>query len=237
MSNGYWGACDLHDERNVRTRSSVLLSYSHNGCEKNIVVDVGPDFRHQCLQEGIKKIDSVLMTHAHADHLHGLDDLRPFAFNHGPIPLYGHEDVLRHIEEGFGYAIRGKNPFINTHAFKVEESFELFGMEVKAILQKHGDSDSYGFVFPRFAYTTDLSEFSASSWNLLNELDLWVISCNNYTSNEKHAGLDQVLEWISQKNPKKAVLTHMGCNIDYSEIAKILPKNVIAAWDGMEMLL
>ncbi len=233
---GNWGACDPSNPRNRRSRPSVFIEW--NGC--NILVDTSPDLRGQLLDAAIDRIDAVLFTHVHADHIHGIDDLRAvYRLTRRIIDTYGEPDVIEAIVRRFSYLFQGEvpddalyRPVLAAHAF--EGRFALAGGEVAPYPQDHGICASTGFRLGRFAYSTDVVELGEAAFEALAGIDVWVVDClRAEPAHPTHAHLERTLGWIDRVRPGRAVLTHMNHQTDYKEFAALLPQGVEPAYDGM----
>lgn len=228
--------CTSLDARNQRTRCSSLITLD-NG--KNILIDTGPDLRQQALREGLTHIDAVLYTHTHADHLHGIDDLRSFCqMQRSQIPLYASHTATKHITEKFGYTLREASdywdlPVLKIHA--IETAFELFGQKIIPIPLKHGNSDIFGYRIGNLAYLTDVSAISETSLNLLQHLDVLLLDCLRYTTHFTHINVEQSLHYASQIIAKSTYLIHMTHELEYSELTSKLPGNVFLGYDGLKI--
>lgn len=239
--HGLWGACDPHHPQNKRLRTSLLIQYKG----QNWLMDAGPDLRYQLLREGIEKIDGVFLTHAHADHLFGLADLRPLALHRGVnIPTYADQQTTEICRKVFGYLIDdGKVPHDMPLFQKpclemrhLEESFMWNGLSVKTFLQDHGPMMSRGFRFGSWAYSTDVCGLGQKALDGLKGIDLWFVDCASLDGATKsHANLKMALGWIEEVKPKLAILIHMGISLDYEKLKAQLPKGVIPAYDGMQI--
>lgn len=233
--SGIWGACDPHEPRNSRTRSSVVIE--HEGFR--LLVDSGPDFRRQMLAAGLNHIDGVLYTHAHSDHIAGLDELR--AVNRviqRPLPLFATESVLAELRARFDYAFHPwegggfYRPAFDVKTIHSDDPLLVGPLRGNTIEQRHGRMDSVGVRFGRFAYCTDVEHFPAGL-DALKDLDVWVVGCFQYKPHPAHAWLERVLEWREKIKPKRTILTHMGPDMDYRVLTASLPQGVEPAWDGM----
>ncbi len=219
--------------KNKRLRSSLFLS-TWGG---NIVIDTSTDLRQQALHNGIRRIDAVLFTHSHADHVHGIDELR--SFNHlknGRIPCYGSRETVTNLKRMFFYIfekdtqIGGGLPRLDM--FPVEDSFQLFGLDIQPIPVMHGKLAIFGYRIQNMAYITDCSEFPSSSLKYLRGLDLLFINALRYEPHPTHFNVEKALGLIKSVNPKRGVILHLGHQIDYYDNHKF-PKNVELAYDNM----
>lgn len=235
---GFWGNCNPNNIKNKRSRSSLLIAA--NG--KNIIVDTSPDFKQQVLPLGLSHLDAILFTHIHADHVHGIDEVRPFYFfmNKGPIPIYGDSDTINQIEASFSYLFTNKVSAENEKlyptilkSFIVKDTFYINDLKFIPFIQNHGFSYSLGYRLDNFAYSTDVVGLDDSAFDVLEGIDVWIVDCTGYLPRPTHSHLDLTLSWIKKIKPKKAFLTHMNYELDYDELRKKLPNNIEPAYDGM----
>ena len=230
-----WGACDPNDPRNRRRRAALLVE--HDGV--TVVVDTGPDFRMQMLDAGVRRLDAVLLTHDHADHAHGIDDLRQFFHLTGtPVPCFASAATWAVLEARFGYIFAGTAFYPATAAANVMPAeLTLGGLTIRSFDQHHGDVVSLGFRFAAgglaVAYSTDVKDLPAAAHPLLADLDLWVVDALRARPHPTHSHLDQTLGWIDAFRPRRAVLTHMDQSLDYRTLAAALPAGVEPGFDGL----
>jgi len=228
--------CLSDNPKNKRTRCSSAITMP-NG--EVILIDTGPDLRTQALRENLSRVDAVLYTHTHADHLHGIDDLRAFCqLQKKQIPLYGKQDTLVHILAKFGYTIREPGDFWELPVLSLNEinqAFELFGVTITPVPVKHGRSDILGYRIGNMAYLTDVSEIPDSSLALLDNLDLLLLDCLRYTTHYTHIHLEQSLAYASQIEAKQTYLIHMTHDIEYEALSSQLPANVHVGFDGLKL--
>ena len=230
-----WGRCDPTDRRNRRRRASVLIESRG----KTVLIDMSPDLREQLLDAGVARIDAILLTHAHADHLHGIDDLR--AINRvmkRAIPLYATAGTLAEIGRRFGYALKPVPP--GEHFFKptlapheIAGPFEAAGLPVVPFAQDHGFSTTLGFRIGGFGYSTDVTELGENAFQALAGIDVWFVDCLRREPHPTHSHLTKTLAWIARVGPRRAVLTHMDQSLDYRELAAELPAGVEPGQDGL----
>jgi phosphoribosyl 1,2-cyclic phosphate phosphodiesterase len=227
--------CRSPDPRNKRLRCSILVEAQG----RTILVDTGPDLRQQCLAAGVATLDGLLFTHAHADHVHGIDDLRAIN-NNQMAPVQAHADarVLERIRERFPYAFEGGRasfgwwrPEIAPNPF--EGPFRVGGIEVVPFRQKHGRGVSWGFRIGRFAYSTDTDGLDERAFACLRGVDTWLVDALRDRPHPSHAHLDLTLAWIDRVAPSEAFLTHMNHEVDYADWASRLPAGVLPAHDGL----
>jgi len=230
--------CVSTDKRNHRTRCSSAITLD-NG--KVILIDTGPDLRQQALREGLMNVDAVLYTHTHADHLHGIDDLRAYCQRQRcQIPLYGSPDAMRHIADKFGYTLREAGDFWDLPILKVNpviSSFSLFEQTIMPIPIKHGYSDIYGYRIGNLVYLTDVSAIPDSSMPLLNDVDVLLLDCLRITPHYTHVNLEQSLVLASQIGAKATYLIHMTHDLEYNALSAQLPANVFVGYDGLKISL
>jgi phosphoribosyl 1,2-cyclic phosphate phosphodiesterase len=224
--------CASSASRNKRTRCSALLEWSG----RKVLIDTATDFRQQALREGIDQIDSVFFTHAHADHVHGIDDLRTFTLRSGQaIPVYATRSVITRIEGLFSYifsdaAAPGYRPRLEIN--EVNGPFELYGQSVKPIPLVHGPGESLGYRIGNLAYVVDCSAIPESSWDLLAGVEVMVIDALRFREHESHLNISQAIEVGRKLQVKKTVLTHLTHDVDYARHSSGLPEGVEFAYDG-----
>lgn len=231
--------CVSDNPRNKRTRCSSLVTLDSG---ENILIDTGPDLRDQALRENIKRVDAVLYTHTHADHLHGIDDLRAFCqLQRMQIPLYAKEDAVAHITQKFGYVLREPSgdywdlPVLRTET--VHGTFELFGVKITPIPVTHGKSHILGYRIGNFAYMTDVSEIPESSLALLEGLDVVFLDCLREKSHPTHVNIEQSLAYIGRIKAKQSYMIHMTHELEYASLTSKLPKNVFVGFDGLKLTI
>jgi phosphoribosyl 1,2-cyclic phosphate phosphodiesterase len=241
---GEWGACDPHNPKNRRTRASMLVEQvSDDGALTSVVIDTGPDFRSQMIAVGARDLNAVVLTHAHADHLHGIDDIRSFVYkNEHRMPVWGDPVTMERVIEGFRYVFEtpaGSNypPIARAMMIDISGVFEIEGpggaVPFLPIVQHHGDAHSLGFRIGDFAYCTDVSDFPADSLPKLEGLETLVIDCLQYRHHPSHLSLQQAMDWIEKIGPRRAILTHMHIPLDYDTVCRETPDHIEPAYDGM----
>jgi phosphoribosyl 1,2-cyclic phosphate phosphodiesterase len=237
LVGGIWGDCDPDDPRNRRRRPSILLRTG----TATILVDTSPDLRAQLLDAGVTNVDGVLFTHSHADHCHGLDDLRPLVYARGqPIPAYSDPATMANLTARFGYAFASSaspdaaySAMLRDHTIAVGAPFTLFGLEVVAFRQSHGPITTLGFRIGPVGYSPDAVEIGEDGFRALAGVDLWIVDCLRHTPHPSHAHFDRTMAWIRRVAPKRAVLTHMNHTMNYADVAAQCPPGVEPGRDGL----
>lgn len=228
--------CRSNNPKNKRLRCSAAIMTDQGDV---ILIDTGPDLRAQSLRAELTRADAVLYTHTHADHLHGIDDLRAFCqIKKKQIPLYGKSDAMQHIQDKFGYAIRPAGDFWDLPVLSLNPitgPFELFGLTITPIPVKHGYSDILGYRIGNMAYLTDVSDIPASSMSLLKNLDILMLDCLRYTPHYTHINVEQSLAFAGQINALDTYLIHMTHDIDYDKLSTELPDHIHVAFDGLKL--
>lgn len=228
--------CTSPDSRNRRRRCSIFVEASG----LNILFDTGPDLRMQCIDAGIGHVDALIFTHAHADHLHGLDDVRQINNCTGqPLATYAHGAVLQRIEDRFPYVFLGGQhphggfwrPEITPHA--IDGPFRIKDLDIEAFRQKHGRGESWGFRIGDFAYSTDTDGLDEAAFAALAGTQVWIVDALRDRPHPSHAHLAKTLEWIERVGPRRAYLTHMNHEVDYSTWCAATPEGVEPAFDGL----
>ena len=227
--------CNSPDPHDRRTRPSVLIEYEGH----SVLVDTTPDFRQQALREGMRYLDAVLFTHAHADHLLGLDDLRPLTFwREGKILLYGHASVLERVREVFGYIFEGDYNYGGRGAIELREisgPVELFGACFLPVKVMHGAEEIYGYRFGSAAYVTDFSEIPEESMAQLTGLDILFLDALRHRPHPTHSTLENSVRLVERLQPKRAFFTHISHDLGHEETNRSLPENVRLAHDGLKL--
>ena len=227
--------CTSTDPRDRRTRPSIAVAWEGH----RVVIDTGPDFRMQALREGIDHVDAVLYTHSHADHILGLDDLRPLSFRHkNKIPLYADDDAAGVIERIFDYTF-DTGAWYPTRArvemHRMGTSVEVEGAVFQRIPLTHGRIEVAGFRFGNAAYLTDMNDIPESSFALLKDLDVVILDALRKTPHPSHATLEQAVAFVGRIQPRRAFFTHMSHDVSHAETNKELPENIQLAYDGLRI--
>jgi len=228
--------CASNDPKNRRSRPSIAVEQGAT----RLLIDAAPDLRQQMLSTGLSRFDAVFLTHEHADHTNGTDDLR--SVNHQmdrPLDVYSSPKTLELVQQRFGYAFKPNEP--GRGWYKPElvpralgfEPVTIGDIEVRSFSQAHGSLETLGFRFGDVAYSTDTNGLSDSAFEALDGVGLWIVDCLRPGRNPMHAHLDLSLEWIARVKPRRAILTHMNHEFDYHELSKSLPEGVEPAYDGM----
>jgi phosphoribosyl 1,2-cyclic phosphate phosphodiesterase len=230
--------CTSDNPRNKRTRCSVAIETDSG---KVILIDTGPDLRTQALRENLRRVDAVLYTHAHADHLNGIDDLRGFCIkNKMQIPLYGNASTMENISSRFGYALREPGDYWDwpvLSATTVSAPFEACGEWITPIPVTHGKADILGWRVRDFAYLTDVSEIPRESMPLLQGLEVLLLDCLRYKFHPTHISVEQSLAYASQIAAKSTYLIHMTHELEYASLESTLPQGVHVGYDGLRLAL
>ncbi|PYE44572.1 phosphoribosyl 1,2-cyclic phosphate phosphodiesterase [Rhizobium sp. PP-F2F-G20b] len=246
---GDWGACDPLNPKNRRLRAALLVEQvAEDGGRTTVLIDTGPDVREQLLSAGVKDLDAVVYTHSHADHLHGIDDLRGFVIhNRRQTPIWADAFTLARIRDGFGYCLEsppGSNYPPIIRACLIETSLQPFQVEgaggpiaFQPLLQMHGSIHSLGFRVGDVAYCTDVSDFPPETVDKLGGLQTLVIDTLQYQYHPSHLSLDQSLTWIETIAPQRAILTHMHVPLDYDTVMRETPAHVEPAYDGLQIMV
>lgn len=239
---GDWGACNPAERRNRRTRSSIVLQALGAGGRNDgtLLIDTAPDMRTQLLDCAIARVDAVLFTHAHADHIVGIDDVRILNRIAGrPLEAFGTAATLEEISSRFAYIFRPwqppgfYRPVLLPRPVVPGETVTIGGLQLRCFDQDHGYSRSLGVRAGPLAYSTDAVALDEAAFATLEGVDTWVVGCFQRDPHRTHAWLDRVLEWVARVRPRRAVLTHMGQDMDWAWLDARLPAGVEAGHDGM----
>lgn len=233
---GDWGACDPAEPRNRRSRASILIE----GPDGGLLVDTSPDMRSQLLACGIRHVAAVLYTHAHADHIVGLDDVRILnRIAERPLDAFGTEATLSEIERRFEYAFRPWQPpgffrpVLVPRVVTPGQTVAAAGLTVTVFEQDHGLSRTLGLRVGGFGYSTDAVELDDAAFAVLDGVDTWVVGCFQRTPHRTHAWPERVLDWVGRLRPRRTILTHMGPDLDWRWMRRKLPDHVEPGYDGL----
>ena len=240
---GHWGACDPNEPKNRRRRCSLLVTRENGSGVTRVLIDTSPDMRDQLLDAGVGDLDAVVFTHAHADHTHGIDDLRQVVFNIGRrLPVWADGPTQDALISRFGYAFvqpRGSSypPILELNAISGPIEIEGAGgvLRLDPFSADHGAIDALGFRIGPLAYLPDAVAIPEESWPKLAGLDCWIVDALRYKPHPTHAHLDLALEWLARARPRRGVLTNMHIDLDYSTLAAALPEGIVPAYDGMQI--
>lgn len=234
-----WGSCDPAEPKNRRRRVSILVEEG----ESRVLVDTSPDLREQLLDAGVNHVSAVIWTHDHADHCHGIDDLRQlYHFTGQPVAGYAREQTLETLRQRFGYVFDGNNGYPPTARQNLlPDRLTIGPLAIRVVDQPHGATTSAGLHFEfggkRIAYSTDFNELTSDMANLFEDLDLWIVDALRERPHPTHPHLAQVLHWIDRLKTRRAILTHMDHSMDYRRLRSILPSHVEPGFDGLEVVL
>ena len=230
--------CTSADPRDNRLRPSILVRYA----DREILIDTTPDFRTQALRAPIERVDAILYTHAHADHILGLDDVRPFNYRQrAEIPIYAMQETLDAIRRVFNYAFEAEPgqtsiPRLTLHPIE-EEPFALFGLRITPLLVMHGEARILGFRFGAAAYITDQSDIPESTKEQLCGLDVLFLDALRHKPHPTHSTVEQSLKWVEELKPRRTFFTHMCHDLGHAATEASLPEGVHLAYDGLEIVV
>ena len=241
---GDWGDCDPSNPKNRRTRCSLLAEQFGAGDEPTrVLIDTSPDMREQVLGAGIGSLDGVLYSHGHADHIHGIDDLRGFAMNiRRRVEVFADKPTMTRLKTGFGYCFETPAggdypPILNGNDIAAGENVTINGaggaLTALPLLQNHGSIHSLGFRIGNLAYSPDVNGLPADAVAALADLDVWIIDALRHKPHPSHFSVEETLAWIDRIRPKRAILTHMHVDLDYETLRRSLPDHIEPAFDGM----
>jgi len=238
---GHWGDCDPANPRNTRRRCSLLVERVTDDGATRVLIDTSPDLRAQLLDAGVGALDAVVYTHAHADHVHGIDDLRMIVFNmRRRLPVWADGDTQNDLYSRFGYAFVQPEdspypPILDMHTIQGDITVDGAGgpVTLAPFRVNHGAIDALGFRIAELAYLPDVASIPDAAWPALDSLDCWILDALRRTPHPTHAHLDLALEWIARARPRRAVLTNMHIDLDYATVTAETPDHVTPAFDGM----
>lgn len=240
---GHWGDCDPKNPRNRRTRCSLLVERRTRGGVTRVLIDTSPDMRQQLLDAGVGALDAVVFTHGHADHTHGIDDLRQIVFNtKARLPVWADADTSEGLLSRFGYAFvqPAGSPYppildLNTISGPVTVDGPGGKIVLRPFVVNHGTIDALGFRVGDVAYLPDVAAMNDAAWAMVQGLDCWIVDALRRTPHPTHSHLDQTLEWIARAAPRRAVLTNMHIDLDHDEVAAETPEHITPAHDGLTL--
>jgi len=240
-----WGACDPANPKNRRRRCALLVERRRGQDVTRVLVDTGPDLRDQLVDANVNWVDAVLYTHEHADHTHGIDDLRGlFLHRRRRVDVYANDATSRMLMTRFAYCFMrpaGSEypPILTMHELKAGHPVSVPGpagpIEALPFIQDHGDISALGFRFGDVAYSADLHNMPDASAHALAGLDLWIVDALRYTPHPSHFSVSDALTWIERLKPKRAILTNLHTDLDYEALRAKLPPHVEPAYDGMRI--
>ncbi len=242
---GHWGNCDPTNPKNTRRRCSILVQKNAPSGTTRVLVDTSPDLRMQLIDAEIGEVDGVIYTHEHADHTHGVDDLRQIAFNtQRRTDVYMTERVWKHMVPKFSYCFESPPgsfypPILNAREIIPYKGFHIDGeggpIEIFPMNQHHGSILSLGFRFGDFSYSTDVHEFPDETAKALEGTKIWVIDALRFNTHKTHFNVETALAWIERIGPQRAYLTNMHHDLDYEALRSMLPDHVEPAYDGLTL--
>jgi phosphoribosyl 1,2-cyclic phosphate phosphodiesterase len=242
-----WGACDPQNPKNRRRRTSLLVEQRNSHGATRILVDTSPDLREQLLDADVDGLDAVLITHEHADHTHGIDDLRSLAIHRrARVNVYLDAPTATVVKARFGYCFEtppGSDypPIVTEHRIEPGRALEIGGaggpVAVLPYVQEHGDITSLGFRFGRLAYSCDLKSLPPESTTALAGIDVWIVDALRYAPHPSHFSVEEALDWIGRIKPQRAILTNLHSDLDYEALRMKLPPHIEPAYDGMQIVL
>jgi phosphoribosyl 1,2-cyclic phosphate phosphodiesterase len=238
---GVWGDCDPSNPKNRRRRCSMLVTRETAGGTTRVLIDTSPDMREQLLDAGVGALDGVVYTHSHADHMHGIDDLRQVVFNQrSRLPVWADGPTQEALLSRFGYAFVQPEgspypPILDLHTLHGPVTVPGAGgpVTLTPFRADHGSMDALGFRIGPLAYLPDAVDIPAESWPTLENLDCWIVDALRRKPHPTHAHLDLTLSWIARAKPTRAVITNMHIDLDYEVLRAELPPHITPAFDGM----
>jgi phosphoribosyl 1,2-cyclic phosphate phosphodiesterase len=241
-ADGEWGVCDPANPKNFRTRCSMLVRRLGEGAQTTVLVDASPELRLQTAKAGVKRVDAVVLTHDHADQVHGLDDVRAFYLRQqAKIPCWMDAATDRTMMRRFGYIFEGEGGYpaicerqaIPPHGEAWQVDGPSGAIPIRTFDQDHGGIRSVGYRFGGVAYSSDVVGLDDGAFEALAGLDVWIVDALRRRPHPTHAHLDLALEWIERVRPKRAILTNMHIDLDYEQLRAELPSGVEPGYDGL----
>ena len=240
---GHWGECDPDNPKNRRRRCSMLVEREDNGGATTVLIDTSPDLREQLLGAEVGRLDAVIYTHSHADHVHGIDDLRMIVFNmRARLPVWADAPTRAALMERFNYAFvqpEGSTypPILDMNDIAGDVTITGAGGPItfSPFTVAHGGMDALGFRIADVAYLPDVAQIPDEAWPMLDGLECWIVDALRRAPHPTHSHLSQTLEWIARAQPKSAVLTNMHIDLDYETVAAETPDHIQPAFDGLRL--
>ncbi|PSL18976.1 MBL fold metallo-hydrolase [Shimia abyssi] len=241
---GHWGDCDPNNPKNRRRRCSMLIERETEAGKTSVLIDTSPDMRSQLLDANVGTLDGVIYTHSHADHVHGIDDLRMVVFNmRERIKVWADGPTQDALLSRFGYAFVQPHgspypPILDLHTIDGDTTISGPGGDItlKPILVNHGSIDALAFRVNDLVYMPDVADIDEDAWMNLQGLDCWVLDTLRRTPHPTHAHFERSLEWIARAAPRRAILTNMHIDLDYATVAAETPDHITPAFDGMQII-
>lgn len=230
--------CFSKDKKDKRLRVSIAVEWD----EARYIIDCGPDFRFQMLRENIYHIDGILFTHEHADHTAGMDDIRPFSFKMGAVPIYAHKDVIANLKTRFAYIFVEENKYPGAPSVQINEvsltPFYLKNLLVTPIEAYHADTLVLGYRLNNFAYLTDIKTISIKEKEKLKGLKVLVINALRYKQHHSHLNIEEAIKLVNELKPEQTYFTHISVDMGFhEEVQSKLPKNIYLAFDGLKLTI
>ena len=240
-----WGDCDPTNPKNRRTRCSLMVERTTDNGTTRVLIDTSPDMRQQLLNAGVGTLDAVVYTHGHADHVHGIDDLRMIVFNQKDrVNVWADGPTQERLYGSFGYAFvqpagSPYPPILDMHTIDGDVTISGAGGDItlSPFEVDHGAIDALGFRIKNVAYLPDVAEIPDAAWPHIEGLDLWIVDALRRKPHPTHAHLDRTLDWIARAKPKQAVLTNMHIDLDYATLQAETPDHITPAFDGITITL
>ena len=242
---GLWGACDPNNPKNLRRRCSLLVERVDGDKITRVLIDTSPDMRAQLLSADVGLLDAVIYTHSHADHIHGIDDLRMIVFNRkSRLPVWADEPTAERLIAAFGYVFVQPEgspypPILELN--QIDGPITIKGAGGEIVFDHfevgHGAINALGFKIGDVVYLPDVAEMSETAWQAVDNIGIWILDALRYTPHPTHTHFEQSLEWIERARAKRAILTNMHIDMDYDEVAAKVPANVVPAYDMMQFYM
>jgi phosphoribosyl 1,2-cyclic phosphate phosphodiesterase len=237
--SGDWGNCDPLNPKNKRRRCSLFVERIDKTGKTQVLIDASPDVREQLLSAKTGTLDALILTHDHADHIHGIDDMRMIAFNKKAVlPVWASESTAQSVFQRFEYAFKTEKRYHQIlEIVIIREKFTISGSGGDIVIHPfdviHGPTKTLGFRIGDLVYTPDVAEIPDASWDTIFGCQCWIVDALRYRPHPTHSHVEQTLSWIRRSQAERAILTNMHCEIDYDTVCKEIPDNVTAAYDGM----